>query len=449
MMAVAMEPLTMSLEGMGLSGGSSMAPQPMNSSSIGPQKWSNSTVKTVKLSQSIVDRADRAIEIGKATDPLPTIREVVAELSNNEIKRYTREVRVVVARLRQSFLETNEEIRSLLRAKAMIEKAHEHTRKDIQLNRDSVKGREVRPQREKPRDGADDLLNAERMHLLNMKKMYEAQLKLIKQQLHILDVARKRLGAVTQERTRVMDLICNSLTPMSAQEQRRSSKEFTRSHTDTNFCRPSTPENFKVDPLGAYTPECDRALQEAKSARERGLHLRQETANVIDKCDKLRKAVNRSVNSGITQKMGETTSLKQQLDMGIGENRHATHRNQRWYDLTERAYEYSQGPIMYHDIMTHERLDRPQVRVFQRHPGTQLKEPQEIVRGGDGLLESMKATSRNIGLLNIARQRMNEDKSDKLAGINADGDVLRMRRRKADHKWGYGEARISLVPTLP
>lgn len=83
----------MSLEGMGLSGGSSMAPQPMNSSSIGPQKWSNSTVKTVKLSQSIVDRADRAIEIGKATDPLPTIREVVAELSNNEIKRYTREVR--------------------------------------------------------------------------------------------------------------------------------------------------------------------------------------------------------------------------------------------------------------------------------------------------------------------------------------------------------------------
>ena len=29
----------------------------------------------------------------------------------------------------------------------------------------------------------------------------------------------------------------------------------------------------------------------------------------------------------------------------------------------------------------------------------------------------MKATSRNVGLLNIARQRMNEDRSDKLAGI--------------------------------
>lgn len=93
-MAMATEPLTMSLQGMSLSGtgGGYTTAKQLNSSSIGPQKWSNGTVKTVKLSQSIVDRADRAIEIGKATDPLPTIREVVAELSNNEIKRYTREV---------------------------------------------------------------------------------------------------------------------------------------------------------------------------------------------------------------------------------------------------------------------------------------------------------------------------------------------------------------------
>lgn len=94
-MAMAMEPMTMSLQGMGLgSSDNTIGAQTsgLNSSSIGPQKWSNSTVKTVKLSQSIVERADRAIEIGKATDPLPTIREVVAELSNNEIKRYTREV---------------------------------------------------------------------------------------------------------------------------------------------------------------------------------------------------------------------------------------------------------------------------------------------------------------------------------------------------------------------
>ena len=90
---MAMEPLTMSLQGMGIGNTVATEQSGLNSSSIGPQKWSNSTIKTVKLSQSIVDRSDRAIDIGKATDPLPTIREVVAELSNNEIKRYTREVR--------------------------------------------------------------------------------------------------------------------------------------------------------------------------------------------------------------------------------------------------------------------------------------------------------------------------------------------------------------------
>ena len=36
-------------------------------------------------------------------------------------------------------------------------------------------------------DGADDLLQAERMHLLNLKKMLEAQLQLVQQQLQVRD----------------------------------------------------------------------------------------------------------------------------------------------------------------------------------------------------------------------------------------------------------------------
>lgn len=41
-----------------------------------------------------------------------------------------------------------------------------------------------------------------------------------------------------------------------------------------------------------------------------------------------------------------------------------------------------QGPVAYSDIATRERLDRPMVKVFQRHPGTQLPEAQEIIRVG-------------------------------------------------------------------
>lgn len=67
---------------------------------------------------------------------------------------------------------------------------------------------------------------------------------------------------------------------------------------------------MKPDSLGPYTPECERALSEGKHARDRGLHLRQETADLIDKCSRLRNSTAQAVNGGITQKMGETQGLK-------------------------------------------------------------------------------------------------------------------------------------------
>ena len=45
-----------------------------------------------------------------------------------------------------------------------------------------------RPQREKPQDGADDLLHAEKHHLLNIKQSLETQLKAVQQQLQVNDL---------------------------------------------------------------------------------------------------------------------------------------------------------------------------------------------------------------------------------------------------------------------
>ena len=39
-----------------------------------------------------------------------------------------------------------------------------------------------------------------------------------------------------------------------------------------------------------------------------------------------------------------------------------------------------QGPTMSADLFTRERLNRPLVRVFQRHPGTQVPETQDIIK---------------------------------------------------------------------
>lgn len=128
-----------------------MATKVASTTMIGPESWRNSTLKGIKLSQNIVHKSDKSCDIGRAFDPLPHLRDTVVQLSNEEIRRYTRDVRAVVAKLRESLLETNEEIKSLTRGKEALEKALEHTRKDLKLNKDSNDVRLSRHTREKVR----------------------------------------------------------------------------------------------------------------------------------------------------------------------------------------------------------------------------------------------------------------------------------------------------------
>lgn len=405
---------------------------------IGPESWRNNTLKGIKLSQTIVQKSDKNCDIGRSLDPLPHLRDTVAQLSNEEIHRYTREVRGIVAKLRESLLETNEEIKSLTRGREALEKALEHTRKDIQLNKDSQENRLSRPTKEKDHDGADDLLNAERSHLLNCKKALEAQLKSVQQQLQVLDAARTRLFNALQERSRVLDLLCHALSSIS-NSALRNENGTSRSRTSLDG-RLSRLGPSQADPLGSYTPEVDQALADAQDARARSAYLRKELKEAIEKTEKLQKAAHKSVNDGMTQKLSETITLKQHLGVTLGENRHAIHRAQRWYDATERARGYTMGPVMSADLTTRERLDRPVVRVFQRHPGTQLPEAQQIIQGGDGLLQSLTATSRNIGLLRLANLKLGDDIRSKSAASSIDGSIIRLRRRRSDHRWTLGAA---------
>lgn len=405
---------------------------------IGPESWRNNTLKGIKLSQTIVQKSDKNCDIGRSLDPLPHLRDTVAQLSNEEIHRYTREVRGIVAKLRESLLETNEEIKSLTRGREALEKALEHTRKDIQLNKDSQENRLSRPTKEKDHDGADDLLNAERSHLLNCKKALEAQLKSVQQQLQVLDAARTRLFNALQERSRVLDLLCHALSSIS-NSALRNENGTGRSRTSLDG-RLSRLGPSQADPLGSYTPEVDQALADAQDARARSAYLRKELKEAIEKTEKLQKAAHKSVNDGMTQKLSETITLKQHLGVTLGENRHAIHRAQRWYDATERARGYTMGPVMSADLTTRERLDRPVVRVFQRHPGTQLPEAQQIIQGGDGLLQSLTATSRNIGLLRLANLKLGDDIRSKSAASSIDGSIIRLRRRRSDHRWTLGAA---------
>ena len=116
---------------------------------IGSDPWKNASIKNIKLSQTVVNRSDKACELGQQLDPLPSLRDTSIQQSNARIHAYVRATRAVLVKLRESLLDTNEEIKSLIRGKEHLEKTLEHIRKDIILNNQSGSLRQTRPVREK------------------------------------------------------------------------------------------------------------------------------------------------------------------------------------------------------------------------------------------------------------------------------------------------------------
>ena len=116
---------------------------------MGLSHGENNTIKGIQLSQNIIQKSEKHCDKGRSQDPVPHLRQIVAELSNNEAHAHFRQTRAVVYELRESLLDTNEEIKSLSRTKDALERALENARKDIQLNSDSKLSRSFRPIREK------------------------------------------------------------------------------------------------------------------------------------------------------------------------------------------------------------------------------------------------------------------------------------------------------------
>ncbi len=116
---------------------------------IGPDSWKHSSIRNIRLSQTVAQRSDKFNDLGRQLDPLPSLRDSCIQQSNAQIHSYVRETRVIVIKLKDSLLETEEEIKSLLRGKENLEKALEHIRKDILLNQQSAMRRRARPIRER------------------------------------------------------------------------------------------------------------------------------------------------------------------------------------------------------------------------------------------------------------------------------------------------------------
>ena len=70
--------------------------------------------------------------------------------------------------------------------------------------------------------------------------------------------------------------------------------------------------------------------------------------------------------------------FKKNLAVSSAENQLANNRAVRWHDMNEIAYKYSLGPEKSTNLNLYEKLERPIIKTFQKHPGNQVPEAQEI-----------------------------------------------------------------------
>ncbi|XP_072892351.1 tektin-like protein 1 [Hemitrygon akajei] len=184
-------------------------------------------------------------------------------------------------------------------------------------------------------------------------------------------------------------------------------------------------------PAGPYTYACEAAIDNAKAVISNSKALRVQSDKMIEDAVALTKVAQKSVNDGLTQKMAESVSVMQHLEVSSGETRAGINRAKRWYNEMELAKGMVLGPETTLHLMTRERLDRPLVKVYQRHPGTQLTEAATLVKGVGALDGAMAETKRNINMLQNAKKQLDENIQDKKAGFRVDSEIVRFRKLKA------------------
>uniref|UniRef100_A0A4W3GGP0 Uncharacterized protein n=1 Tax=Callorhinchus milii TaxID=7868 RepID=A0A4W3GGP0_CALMI len=180
---------------------------------------------------------------------LPFLRDMTALNSNEQISIYAYQSRAVLMGLRTSINSINQEIQRLNQHRQQLLQILANVRKAIQLNHQTSKIRDWRPAGERDLDGVDLLIDLEKKQLLRLKPELEGPLHTVKQYLQTLDACRKQLEECFSERSRVVDLIPQRLTPFQSKAIVKDCLTVKKDETTTEL-KYKLP---KATPLGPYT----------------------------------------------------------------------------------------------------------------------------------------------------------------------------------------------------
>ncbi|CAL8288731.1 unnamed protein product [Merluccius merluccius] len=392
---------------------------PLGSVTIGPQAWRESTERSVRRAERLV-RQTRAAQSGRTTRtpkhtettetkttgdhgtdtdrkdnrgvhcitsrpqttgttfprdsksttsaPFPpaSLRERCARQSMAVATDYTRWVREVELRLRRQTGRASRERAKLERERAHLEMMLRSLRSDLQQQQ----------------DGADWLLAWERRELAELKRDIEETLRETQHQLQVLDGSSRDLQVWSSQQALVLDLLPHRGS-LPAPRPRSASINTTR-----------TPP-----PTYGFTSESEQVLDSSSLAIDQSQRLREQIRRILSEVVAKQRASQHVVNGGLVKKVAETVTLERSLALTAATTRHAAFRKQREVDSIRLSYGRAQGPESSGDRFSRERLGRPVVQVFQRHPGTQLPEATHLLQGSAVLKYCLSASEDDAARL--------------------------------------------------
>uniref|UniRef100_A0AAY4E652 Coiled-coil domain-containing protein 105 n=1 Tax=Denticeps clupeoides TaxID=299321 RepID=A0AAY4E652_9TELE len=327
--------------------------------------------------------------------PPPFLRDRCAQDSAGLAACYTRGVRAAEGRLRRQAARVAAESTKLRREREHVEKMLRSLRRAALANRKGAEGRTWRPPAtETGRDGADHLLEVEKQDLKELKLQMESTLRDTLTQLQALSRCSGQLLAAAAERSRVLDLLPNS--------------------SGSPTVRGQTPED--PDPAGPFTPECKQVLESTKMVISQSESLREDVRQKIGAAIARQRAAHHLVNEGLGTKIAETIRLQV--------HRLSFASRERCSPLAT-----AMGPVSSGDLFCREKLDRPLVEAYQRHPAPKLPEPSDITQGMAVLRHHLDSSEKELAELRGVRLQLVEDLHGKKAAARVDSSIIRLRRR--------------------